>query len=418
MNMTNDNKLPVEVATMQPQAPPPPNEVFIRVGTTLYKVVDQPTINGGKVRKRIPWNMETLRQDYGKEFIKYVHKYDGFCTVPDHLNYRKEIDGFLNLYEPIEHTPQIGDFPNIRSLVLHIFGEQYNLGLDYLQLLFLQPLQKLPILLLVSEERNTGKSTFLNFLKAVFGDNVTFNTNEDFRSQFNSDWAGKLLIVVDEVLLNRREDSERLKNLSTTFNYKVEAKGKDRTEIAFFAKFVLCSNNEYLPVIIDAGETRYWVRKINPLQNDDTNFLQKLKEEIPAFLFFLTQRELSTEKESRMWFNPKLTHTAALQKIIRSNRNRLEIEMAELFLDIMSNMNVESVSFCLNDLMTLLIYSQIKAEKHQVRKVVQEVWKLTSAPNSLSYTAYEIAPTRDCHYETKRKIGRFYTITKEQLTAI
>ena len=393
-------------------------EEYMRVGTTLYKVVNQPCASGGYEKRRVIWNNSTLRQDYGKNYLATVPKYDGFCTVPDHLNYRKEIDGFLNLYEPIEHTPQIGDFPNIRSLVLHIFGEQYNLGLDYLQLLFLQPLQKLPILLLVSEERNTGKSTFLNFLKAVFGDNVTFNTNEDFRSQFNSDWAGKLLIVVDEVLLNRREDSERLKNLSTTFNYKVEAKGKDRTEIAFFAKFVLCSNNEYLPVIIDAGETRYWVRKINPLQNDDTNFLQKLKEEIPAFLFFLTQRELSTEKESRMWFNPKLTHTAALQKIIRSNRNRLEIEMAELFLDIMSNMNVESVSFCLNDLMTLLIYSQVKAEKHQVRKVVQEVWKLTSAPNSLSYTAYEIAPTRDCHYETKRKIGRFYTITKEQLIAI
>lgn len=393
-------------------------EEYMRVGTTLYKVVNQPCASGGYEKRRVIWNNSTLRQDYGKNYLATVPKYDGFCTVPDHLNYRKEIDGFLNLYEPIEHTPQIGDFPNIRSLVLHIFGEQYNLGLDYLQLLFLQPLQKLPILLLVSEERNTGKSTFLNFLKAVFGDNVTFNTNEDFRSQFNSDWAGKLLIVVDEVLLNRREDSERLKNLSTTFNYKVEAKGKDRTEIAFFSKFVLCSNNEYLPVIIDAGETRYWVRKINPLQNDDTNFLQKLKEEIPAFLFFLTQRELSTEKESRMWFNPKLTHTAALQKIIRSNRNRLEIEMAELFLDIMSNMNVESVSFCLNDLMTLLIYSQVKAEKHQVRKVVQEVWKLTSAPNSLSYTAYEIAPTRDCHYETKRKTGRFYTITKEQLTAI
>ena len=61
--------------------------------------------------------------------------------------------------------------------------------------------------------------------------------------------------MVDEVLLNRREDSERLKNLSTTLSYKVEAKGKDRDEIAFFAKFVLCSNNEYLPVIIDAGET-------------------------------------------------------------------------------------------------------------------------------------------------------------------
>ena len=139
-------------------------------------------------------------------------------------------------------------------MVEHIFGEQYELGMDYLQLLYLYPVQKLPILLLVSEERNTGKSTFLNFLKAVFQNNVTFNTNDDFRSQFNSDWAGKLLIMVDEVLLNRREDSERLKNLSTTLSYKVEAKGKDRDEIGFFAKFVLCSNNEHLPVIIDAGE--------------------------------------------------------------------------------------------------------------------------------------------------------------------
>ena len=393
-------------------------EEFIRVGTTLYKIVEQPRLNGGYVRKRIAWNNETLRQDYGKDYIGSVPKYDGFCTVPEHVSYQPVIGKFLNLYEPIPHQPQEGDFPSVRSLVEHIFGEQYELGMDYLQLLYLQPIQKLPILLLVSEERNTGKSTFLNFLKALFQNNVTFNTNEDFRSQFNSDWAGKLLIVVDEVLLNRREDSERLKNLSTTFNYKVEAKGKDRTEIAFFAKFVLCSNNEYLPVIIDAGETRYWVRKINPLQNDDTNFLQKLKEEIPAFLFFLTQRELSTEKESRMWFNPRLTHTAALQKIIRSNRNRLEIEMTELLLDIMSNMNVESVSFCLNDLVTLLLYSQVKVEKYQVRKVVQEVWKLTSAHNSLSYTAYEFAPHRECHYEPKRKTGRFYTVTKEQLTAI
>ena len=216
------------------------------------------------------------------------------------MNYRPIVDKFLNLYEPIDHKPMEGDFPSIRLLVKHIFGEQYELGMDYLQLLYLQPIQKLPILLLVSEERNTGKSTFLNFLKALFQNNVTFNTNEDFRSQFNSDWAGKLLIVVDEVLLSRREDSERLKNLSITLSYKVEAKGKDRDEISFFAKFVLCSNNEYLPVIIDAGETRYWVRKIDRLQSDDTDFLQKLKAEIPAFLYHLQHRQLSTEKESRM----------------------------------------------------------------------------------------------------------------------
>ena len=390
-------------------------EEFIRVGTTLYKLVNQPRLNGGYVKKRIVWNNETLRQDYGKHYLATVPKYDGFCTVPEHVNYQPVVGKFLNLYEPIGHKPKEGDFPSIRSLVEHIFGEQYELGMDYLQLLYLQPIQKLPILLLVSEERNTGKSTFLNFLKALFQNNLTFNTNEDFRSQFNSDWAGKLLIVVDEVLLSRREDSERLKNLSTTLSYKVEAKGKDRDEIAFFAKFVLCSNNEYLPVIIDAGETRYWVRKIDRLQSDDTDFLQKLKAEIPAFLYYLQHRSMSTEKKSRMWFAPSLLHTEALQRIIRSNRNRLEIEMHELILDIMDRVGMDTFSFCPDDILFLLTNSHVKAERYQVRRVLQERWKLKPAHNTLTYTTYQVDYTRECRYAPKRTTGRFYTVTREFL---
>lgn len=393
-------------------------EEFIRVGTTLYKLVDQPRLNGGYVKKRIVWNNETLRQDYGKHYLATVPKYDGFCTVPEHVNYQPVVGKFLNLYEPITHQPQEGDFPSIRSLVEHIFGEQYELGMDYLQLLYLQPIQKLPILLLVSEERNTGKSTFLNFLKVLFQNNVTFNTNEDFRSQFNSDWAGKLLIVVDEVLLSRREDSERLKNLSTTLSYKVEAKGKDRDEIAFFAKFVLCSNNEYLPVIIDVGETRYWVRKIDRLQLDDTDFLQKLKAEIPAFLYHLQHRKLSTEKKSRMWFAPSLLHTEALQRIIRCNRNRLEIEMHELILDIMDRVGTDTFSFCPDDILILLVNSHVKAERHQVRRVLQERWKLKPAHNTLTYTTYQVDYTRECRYAPKRTTGRFYSVTREFLETL
>ena len=156
---------------------------FVRVGTTLYKLADMPLIGGGFVRKRIVWNNETLRQDYGRDYLATVPKYDGFCTVPDHVNYQPIVGSFLNLYEPTGHHPKQGEFPHIEALARHIFGGQYGLGMDYLQLLYLHPIEKLPILLLVSEERNTGKSTFLNFLKALFDGNVTFNTNEDFRSQ-------------------------------------------------------------------------------------------------------------------------------------------------------------------------------------------------------------------------------------------
>ena len=59
------------------------------------------------------------------------------------------------------------------------------------------------------------------------------------------------------LLLNKMEDTEKIKNLSTAGDYKIEAKGKDRREIEFFAKFVLCSNNEKNPIIIPREEVRF-----------------------------------------------------------------------------------------------------------------------------------------------------------------
>lgn len=154
------------------------------------------------------------------------------------------------------------------------------------------------------------------------------------------------------------------------------------------------------------------------MEKDDTNFLQKLKDEIPAFLYHLLHRVLTTQKESRMWFNPKLTYTPALQKIIRSNRNRLEMELSELILDIMDSVGTDSFSFCLNDIISLLINTQVKVEKHQVRKVVQECWKLTPAINTLTYTTYQLDYTQQCHYLSVKKTGRFYTVTKKQLAEL
>lgn len=405
----------MDEATLTPEA----EDRFERIGTTYYKIVRQPNAAGQLIERSIPWTIEAIRQDYGKDFLANVPKYDGFCCVPSHLDYQPIVGSFKNKYSPLSHIPAEGEWQCIESLVRHIFGEQYDLGLDYLQILYTMPLQKLPILLLVSEERNTGKSTFLNFLKLLFEANVTFNTNENFRSQFNDDWNGKLVIVVDEVLLNKREDSERLKNLSTTRNYKMEAKGRDREEVSFFAKFVLCSNNEYLPVVIDPGETRYWVRKIPKLTTDDTTFLEKIRYEIPAFLHALTYRQLSTAEESRMWFDPKLIDTEALQKIIRANRNRVELELAELLLDIMVIRNVDTVDFCLNDIICLFDYQRVKADRTSLRKVVQDCWKLRPAPNSLSYTAYQISvSTNEPAYVETRRVGRFYTVTRQMLESL
>lgn len=391
---------------------------FIRIGTTYYKIASQPQPDGSVVTKRLKWDIQAIKLDYGKDFLKSIPCYNGFCTVPIHIDYKRVINGFYNLYEPISHIPTHGDWGKISMLVSHIFGEQYELGLDYIQLLYLNPTQKLPILLLVSEERNTGKTTFLNFLKAIFEDNATFNTNEDFRSKFNSDWTAKLLIMIDEVLLNRREDSERLKNLSTAKSYKAEAKGKDRDEIGFFAKFVMCSNNERTPVLIDPGETRYWVRKILPLEEDDTEFLSQIKQQIPAFLEYLCKRKIMSGKGSRMWFHPELISTQALKRIIRANKNRIELEMIELLKDIMISTQSDSVSFCLNDILRFFNYTNVKAEKSQIRVILQDIWKLHPAPNALTYQCWDINLNQPGGYSAMNRIGRFYTVTKSLLDSL
>ena len=119
-----------------------------------------------------------------------------------------------------------------------------------------------------------------------------------------------------------------------------------------------------------------------------------------------------------MWFATSLLHTEALQKIIRSNRNRLEIEMCELILDIMASMGIDTFSFCCNDILTLLANTYVKAEKHQVRKVLQECWKLIPAPNGLTYTTYQLNYNRECRYEPIRRVGRFYTVTRQQLETL
>ena len=98
-------------------------ELYIRVGTTIYKVVQQPLVDGTTITRRIQWSFGTIRQDYGKNNIPSITKYNGFCTVPSHINYQKEVAGFYNLYEPITHIPVEGDFKHIRSLVEHIFTD-------------------------------------------------------------------------------------------------------------------------------------------------------------------------------------------------------------------------------------------------------------------------------------------------------
>ena len=390
-------------------------EKYIRVGTTLYKIVQRPLISGDYVEEKIIWSYEALRQDYGKNNIPEIEKYDGFCIIPNHIDYMRVYGTYLNQYESINHVPCEGEFPYIRMFLEHVFEEQIELVYDYIQLLYKKPTQTLPIILLVSTECNTGKSTFLKLLKMIFSKNATFNTNEDFKSQFNADWANRLLVLIDELLLNKMEETEKIKNLSTAGDYKIEAKGKDRREIEFFAKFVLCSNNERNPIIIPKEEIRFWVRKVNSVENDITDLKQRMEKEIPHFLYFLFHRKLSTENESRMWFNPALIETPALNKIKKYNSSKVEIEMASYCSEVMEMTGQDTIQCCPKDFLMVVQNVGLKADLNQIRNILKDNWGLRSGRNS-EYNFYWFR--MDGELEPMKRKGRYLEIEKSFIDKI
>ena len=55
---------------------------YLRVGTTIYKRVRQPLSSGRSVETLIPWNVETLRQDYGKAIWPAFRNTTAFARFP------------------------------------------------------------------------------------------------------------------------------------------------------------------------------------------------------------------------------------------------------------------------------------------------------------------------------------------------
>ena len=267
---------------------------------------------------------------------------------------------------------------------------------------------------MVSRERSTGKSSFLKWLKEIFEYNLTFLTNSDFTSNFNSDWTSKLLVCIDEVLFKTDELTERIKYLSTTNTHKTEAKGKDKKESSFFGKFILCSNNETSFVKIDTDEIRFWIIKVKSYNKEDVHLLEKLIAEIPAFLHFLTNRKLSTENQSRMWFTPEQIRTNALLKLVRHNSNKIERELANALMNTMESLDIETLDFCFSDLLNILNKFKIKYDPVKIKNVIRKNWKLEQAKNSNQYQKVSI--TNDLDFYQNLTKGRYYTITRKFLS--
>ncbi|MCL2413481.1 MAG: DUF5906 domain-containing protein, partial [Bacteroidales bacterium] len=346
-------------------------KLYFRVGDDYYKYVKIPNKYAQLEQQYHRRNITTITGDHGKKLLTHVAKYEAFCNVPDHVNYTKVINNCFNLYHQIEYTPEDGDCSTSLELVKHIFGEQYELGLDYIQLLYQQPTQILPILCLVSKENKTGKSTFIKWLKAIFGQNATVIGNDQLNNNFNGSWGSKLVIACEESFVEKISTVEKIKALSTGDKIQMEMKGRDATEIDFFGKFILASNKEENFIYANQNDIRYWVRKIPTIQTENVHMMFQLVDEIPAFLNHLNSRKMHTQHESRMWFREELLITEALKKLREASRPKIEKiivqKIKELFLDTGENQLYLPMAYIKET-----ILQNTKEDENYIRKILEE----------------------------------------------
>lgn len=386
---------------------------YVRVGCDYFKLVKVPNSKAILEERRTPWKKAEITMDYVQKgnanFFDTIDKYDAFCNVPDNTeSYKRVINGCFNLYFPPQHEPTAGLWPNIEKYLKHVFGEKvistvkteapdlfggtqvtekhttnYDLALDCLQLKYLRPTQKLPILCLVSAERNTGKSTFLWLLREIYNENATVIGSQEINDQYNDDWAAKAIIGIDEGFIDKKVVLEKIKSQSTNDKIKLRGMYAGRQDVSFFGWFIMTSNDVLNFIPIEKEEIRFWVNKVQVFKEDDPHLLRKMTEEIPAFLHSLKHRQIIHQEKSRFWFAKELIETDALIAIKENSKGWFAQELKEIMIDKFFFYKYHTVYYTLTEIFELLNgpNSAVRFRKGDIRKQLQEKFNLVAINN-------------------------------------
>jgi hypothetical protein len=333
-------------------------------------------------------------------------------------------DTYFNVYEQMGFFPKFGDFSITLKFLSRMFQGKLEIILDYLKILYENPTQSLPVVCLVSKIQATGKSTYMKWLCAIFGRNAIILGNEEFSTNFNSLYASKLIVCIDESFIDKTLIKEKIKRLTTTDTINMEAKGRDTIRMDFFGKLVLSSNTEDNFIKMDEDDNRFFVVKVPVITEEDLipELMRKLETEIPAFLYFLKTRQLIHPQKSRLWFDPKVYETEALTKIRINTRSIIEKELLRWFTDIFAfSMVGNEIHVTPIRLAQELEKSlrQIQGLASHLARILKEDWKLPQSKNS-KFDFPVVTDEYDDALKMKvskisftRTTGTFYYVTRE-----
>jgi hypothetical protein len=268
------------------------------------------------------------------------------------------------------------------NFINHLFGpsdgrkDHVKISLIYLKVLYEHPKQILPILCPISKKRNTGKTTFINWIDMIFGNNFVLVAPDELTDKFNADFATKNIIAADETFLSEKSHAvEKIKSLATTKKINMSEKYMSKYSIPFFGKLILCSNKVTDFMRIDSDEIRFWVRRIPEIKGKkNTKIEPQLFAEIPKFLKYLEQLPpINFDNGERMVLSKEDIFTEDLLAVQEESRSQLYKEL-EILIEDWFNLNphVEGLYATPKDIKDYWFKSNNQISAAYIRKVLKD----------------------------------------------
>jgi hypothetical protein len=218
----------------------------------------------------------------------------------------------------------------------------------------------------------------MDWVELLFGDNTVIINPQDIANSFNSSYADKNIIMIEESRFESIQSTEKLKNLATQKKILVNTKFVQQYSVPFHGHLIIASNDERKFSRVDNSEIRYWVRKIPSLKGKaNHNILSDLKNEIPYFLNYLNTLEAIDTTKSRMVFDAELLETEALSIVKRESLPSLHKEIIILLDSHCSeNRDVENIMFIAKDIKNKWFKHNHKIEINWIDRILKDSIRL------------------------------------------
>lgn len=172
--------------------------------------------------------------------------------------------------------------------------------LDWICHIFQYPHDKMnTAILLYSEIGGIGKNLLCDIIKDVIGEYLTLEVGkvENLTSNFNAEFACKLLVVANEMPAHTKNASNEFKDMITREKLRYEVKFKDAIHLTDLINFIFTTNNE-MTLRIEPGCRRYLTVRCSenkPSRQiiNELAAIRKDKNKLQSLFNYFMERDLS-----------------------------------------------------------------------------------------------------------------------------